>query len=300
MDDNALIWYNKVSKINGLRGIYMSFSPNQQLSLFDSFHFQSERKQRMLEDSWAKAFSDHIFLIIDEYIFAPLFSEKTNSRPNAPINVIVGALILKELTGMTDDEIVESMEFDFRFQYALHTISFENQPISDRSFSRFRSRCAAYELTTGIDLIHKCIVALSNSIDEYMKLDGSIKRMDSMMIESNIRRMGRFELLYTCLANLVKEIYKDDPSRVPDKFIHYNDSNDRNKVVYHDKETSTKDKIQKVIDDASEILKLFEDDYSEYRDYQLLLRAIGEQTSLIQMTHLSVFLKKKEIPWILQ
>ena len=256
----------------------MSFSPNQQLSLFDSFHFQSERKQRMLENSWAKAFSDHIFLNIDEYIFAPLFSEKTNSRPNAPINVIVGALILKELTGMTDDEIVESMEFDFRFQYALHTISFENQPISDRSFSRFRSRCAAYELTTGIDLIHKCIVALSNSIAEYMKLDGSIKRMDSMMIESNIRRMGRLELLYTCLANLVKEIYKDDPSRVPDKFIHYNDSNDRNKVVYHDKETSTKDKIQKVIDDASEILKLFEDDYSEYRDYQLLLRAIGEQT----------------------
>ena len=124
----------------------MSFVPNQQLSLFDSFHFLSERKKRMIEKSWAKTFSDQIFLNIDEYIFAPLFSENTNSRPNAPINVIVGALILKEITGMTDDEIVESMEFDFRFQYALHTISFENQPISDRSFSRFRSRCAAYVL----------------------------------------------------------------------------------------------------------------------------------------------------------
>ena len=256
----------------------MSFVPNQQLSLFDSFHFQSERKQRMLENSWAKAFSDHIFLNINEYIFAPLFSEHTNSRPNAPINVIVGALILKELTGMTDDEIVESMEFDFRFQYALHTISFENQPISDRSFSRFRSRCAAYELTTGVDLIHKCIVSLSDCIAEYMDLSGSIKRMDSMMIESNIRRMGRLELLYTCLSNLVKEIYKDDPARLPDKFIHYNAPNDRNKVVYHDKNTSTKEKIQIVIDDASELLKLFEDDYSDSRDYQLLLRAIGEQT----------------------
>lgn len=278
MDDNTLIWYNKVSKIIGLRGIYMSFSPNQQLSLFDSFHFQSERKQRMLENSWAKAFSDHIFLNIDEYIFAPLFSENTNSRPNAPINVIVGALILKELTGMTDDEIVESMEFDFRFQYALHTISFENQPISDRSFSRFRSRCAAYELTTGKDLIHECIVSLSKYIAEYMHLDGSIKRMDSMMIEANIRRMGRLELLYTCLSNLVKEIYRDDPLKLPDKFIHYNEANDRNKVIYHDKETSAKDKIQTVINDASELLKLFEDDYSETKDYQLLLRAIGEQT----------------------
>ena len=278
MDEKAHFWYNKASKINGLRGVHMSFVPNQQLSLFDSFHFQSERKQRMLENSWAKAFSDHIFLNINEYIFAPLFSEHTNSRPNAPINVIVGALILKELTGMTDDEIVESMEFDFRFQYALHTISFENQPISDRSFSRFRSRCAAYELTTGVDLIHKCSVSLSDCIAEYMDLSGSIKRMDSMMIESNIRRMGRLELLYTCLSNLVKEIYKDDPARLPDKFIHYNAPNDRNKVVYHDKNTSTKEKIQIVIDDASELLKLFEDDYSDSRDYQLLLRAIGEQT----------------------
>ncbi len=256
----------------------MSFVPNQQLSLFNSLHFLSERKQRMLENSWAKAFSDHIFLNIDEYIFAPLFSENTNSRPNAPINVIVGALILKELTGMTDDEIVESMEFDFRFQYALHTISFEQQPISDRSFSRFRSRCAAYELTTGIDLIHQCIISLSKYISEYMKLDGSIKRMDSMMIESNIRRMGRLELLYTCLSNLVNDIKQDGLLSLPEKYAHYHDSNDRNKVIYHDRETSTADKLQKVIDDAVELLHLSEDKYSESRDYQLLLRAISEQT----------------------
>lgn len=256
----------------------MSFVPNQQLSLFDSFHFLSERKKRMIEKSWAKTFSDQIFLNIDEYIFAPLFSENINSRPNAPINVIVGALILKEITGMTDDEIVESMEFDFRFQYALHTISFENQPISDRSFSRFRSRCAAYELLTGIDLIHECVVSISKYISEYMKVDGSIKRMDSMMIESNIRHMGRLELLYTCLANLVKTIYQDGLYKLPEKFEHYNDSDDRNKVVYHDKETSIKDKIQLIIDDASELIKLCENDYSESKDFQLLLRAIGEQT----------------------
>ena len=135
----------------------MSFVLNdhQQLSLFDSLGFLSQRKRRMLENSWAETFSSHIFTHIDEHIFAPLYSEKTNSRPNAPINVIVGALILKEFTGMTDDEIRESCEFDFRFQYALHTTSFEEQPISDRTFSRFRERCEAYELTTGEDLIRK-------------------------------------------------------------------------------------------------------------------------------------------------
>ena len=80
----------------------------------------------MLERSWAQAFSDHIFTRINEHIFAPLYSEKTNSRPNAPINVVVGALILKDFTNLTDEEITESCEFDFRYQYALHTTSFEN------------------------------------------------------------------------------------------------------------------------------------------------------------------------------
>ena len=96
----------------------MSFVLNgyQQISLFDSLGFLSERKQKILEKSWAKPFSDIIFSNIDEMIFAPLYSTKRNSRPNAPVNVIVGALILKELNGLTDDEIIEECEFDFRYQ----------------------------------------------------------------------------------------------------------------------------------------------------------------------------------------
>lgn len=278
MDINHHIWYNESNNNQHLRGVHMCFVSNQQLSLFDSLYFLSERKQRMLEKSWAKSFSDHIFLNIDEYIFAPLFSEKTNSRPNAPINVIVAALILKEITGMTDDEIMEACEFDFRFQFALHTVSFENQPISDRTFSRFRSRCAAYELTTGKDLIHECIISLSRHICEFMELDGTIKRMDSMMIESNIRRMGRLELLYTCISNLVKEIYRDDAFELPDTFKHYSEPNDRNKVIYHDKETPQSEKLQQVINDASNLLELCKDKYSETSDYQLLERAVNEQT----------------------
>lgn len=126
----------------------MSFRLNssQQISLFDKLAFLSDRKLKMLQNSWAQAFSDHVFTKIDEQMFAPLYSEKTNSRPNAPINVIVGALILKDFTGQTDDEMLESVEFDYRYQYALHTTSFSEQPLSDRTFSRFRERCAAYEL----------------------------------------------------------------------------------------------------------------------------------------------------------
>ena len=51
----------------------MSFVLNnyQQISLFDSLGFLSERKQKILDKSWAKPFSDHIFSNIDEMLFAP-------------------------------------------------------------------------------------------------------------------------------------------------------------------------------------------------------------------------------------
>ena len=140
------------------------FNDHQQLSLFDSLTFLSERKQKMLESSWAHQFSQEIFVNINEMLFAPLYSSSTNSRPNAPINVIVGAMMLAEFNGISEDEMIETMEFDFRYQYALHTTSFEKQPISDRTFSRFRERVSAYELVTGIDLVHECMVSLSDHI----------------------------------------------------------------------------------------------------------------------------------------
>ena len=232
----------------------------------------------MLEKSWAQAFSDHIFTRINEHIFTPLYSEKTNSRPNAPVNVVVGALILKDFTNLTDGEITEACEFDFRYQYALHTTSFEDQPVSERSLSRFRSRLAAYELTTGEDLLHRCFTDMAEDMRKYMEISPSIKRMDSMMIESNIRKMGRLELLYTCLSNLVKELHRDGKVELLDGLEHYAQPDDRNRVIYHEQDVPQADRLQKVIDDASQLLPKCKEEYADSEDYQLLERAILEQT----------------------
>ena len=258
----------------------MSFVSNsyQQISLFDELAFLSRRKQKMLEKSWAQTFSDHIFTRINEHIFAPLYSEKMNSRPNAPINVLVSALILKDFTSLTDEEITEACEFDFRYQYALHTTSFEDQPVSERTLSRFRSRLAAYELTTGEDLLHQCFVEMADGLRQYMEISPTIKRMDSMMIESNIRKMGRLELLYTCLSNLIKELHRDGKIELLEGLEHYADPNDRNRVVYHDQDASQAERLQKIIDDACALLPKCEEDYADSEDYQLLERAILEQT----------------------
>lgn len=134
-----------------------------------------------------------------------MYSSKA-SRPNTPVNVIVGALILKEALGNTDDELVEALMFDIRYQYALHTTSLEEQPLSDRTLSRFRARVPAYETKYDVDLIHECIVKMAKEIWEFMNISPNMQRMDSLMISANIRNPSLLELFYICVANLAKII----------------------------------------------------------------------------------------------
>ena len=213
---------------------------------------------------------------IDERPFAVLYSTK-DSRPNSPVNVNLGALIIKEFTGLSDDELLTALMFDIRFQYALHTTSFEEQPMSDRSLGRFRERCRIYEEETGIDLLKPVIVSLSKELAEMMKLDFSLRRMDSLMVASNIKKMSCLELLYTCVANLAKEMEKNG-IKLPEKLCHYTQADDRNRVIYHNRSEETADKIATVLQDAAKLKELCGTDYDESSNYELLIRVLKEQT----------------------
>ena len=257
----------------------MSFKENacQQISFTDSFSGLTAREQKALENSWAKVFADEIFPAIDEKRFSVLYSDNA-SRPNTPVNVIVGALIIKELFDYSDDEMVENLMLDFRFQYALHTTSFEEQPLSDKTLTRFRKRCYDYETLYNKDLYHDCVKDLSASIAKLMKINGKVRRMDSMMIESNIRRLSRMELIYTCISKLAVHINKRDNSALPDDLKHYLDPNDYNKVIYHQRSTDADERIRQLLTDADSLLTLCGSDYHDTTEYDLFVRCLAEQT----------------------
>lgn len=211
----------------------MSFRTNsyQQLSLTDSFSGLTSREQKALGHSWAKSFADDIFPFIEEEPFKVLYSSNA-SRPNTPVNVCIGALIIKEIFGISDDEIVENLMLDPRYQYALHTTGCEEQPLSDKTLSRFRKRCYDYESAYGTDLLHNCITGLSEKIAKMMDINPRIKRMDSMMIAANIRKLSRMELLYTCVAKLAVYLHKNNPDALLKGLEHYCDPNDYNRTFY--------------------------------------------------------------------
>lgn len=258
----------------------MSFVNNsfKQVTLDDSFLSLSKRNKKIVLKSWAKPFADIIFPAINEDRFSVLYSSNAASRPNSPTNVTIGAMIIKELFGITDEDMVESLCCDIRFQYALNTTSFQEQPLSDRTFSRLRERCYLHEMETGEDLIKQEILSLADTISKFMEINPSMKRMDSIMIASNCRKMTRLEVLYTTLAKMVQAVHRTGEDAFLSGLEHYLNEDDRNRVIYHNKSEETDTKIQQIINEAASLIKKCGEAYFELPEYQLLRRMLDDQS----------------------
>ena len=258
----------------------MSFTTNesQQLSLEDSFLNSNDRTKKFVMTSWAKGFADVIFPAINEKRFSVLYSDTKASRPNNPVNAVIGSLILKELFNLTDDELLASILCDIRFQYALNTTSFKEQPFSDRTFSRFRERLYLYTVETGVDLLHEEMEAMADVFVKYLNINPSVKRMDSLMVSSSSKKMSRLEILYSCVQNMIKTINKTGENQLLKNMEHYLNEEDRNETIYHRKNEEISSRLQQVIEDATTLIAKLGDAYFELPEYQLLRRVLLEQT----------------------
>lgn len=89
-----------------------------------------------------------------------------------------------------------------------------------------------------------------------MGINDRVRRMDSIMIASNIRFLSRMELVYTCISKLAIYISKSHPELLERNkcLLPYTDPNDYNKVFYHQRSTAMEDKIKKLLEDSDTLL----------------------------------------------
>lgn len=112
----------------------------QQMRMDDSYLRLPEHVRRLVDRSWARDFAEIVFPAINEERFAVLYSQE-GSRPNTPVNVIVGSMMLKEYFGQTEEELLMSIYCNVLYQYALHLTQEEKPPVSDRHGAGFGSGC---------------------------------------------------------------------------------------------------------------------------------------------------------------
>lgn len=173
-------------------------TPDPQLSFFNLQVALTPKLLSLLENSWAHTFRHQLFPRIPEQIFSVLYSD-IESRPNTPINILVGAEIIKAGRGLTDERLMEVIQFDIQTRYALGIDDLSTPVLDIRTIYNFRRRIREYDAETGINLIGECFKVITDEQLTKFELKVGWQRMDSTQILSNLARLNRLEL---CLATL--------------------------------------------------------------------------------------------------
>lgn len=196
----------------GERTMYRPSDP--QKPLFDAAGLLPPEKRERCEASWAGAFRRQALPILRkvEDEFADLFDPEMG-RPNRPVELVMGTLILKEMSDLTDEEALGALEYDARWWYALGRELHETH-LCQKTLHNFRQRLLEYKDPEGRPDPEKKKLAFRRVTDELIKALGvevGRQRLDSTHIVSNIALRNRLGLFVDVIRKFLGAVKSGDP-----------------------------------------------------------------------------------------
>ena len=245
----------------------------RQQSLFGPEMLLSPGLLERLRGSWAQSFRTEVFERIDETLFEALYSEK-DSRPNAPVNVLVGFEIIKAGEGWSDETLYEALSFDMRLRYALGIEDLGGElPFTLRTLYNFRGRVREYAQKTGVNLYVKVFEQVTDEQLAKYKVSTKDQRIDSTQVLSNIAQMTRLELMISVLQAGMKGLEEGEREAWAEKAQGYIEKRPH-EIVFGISKGEVEAHFQRL---GTLLVALREALASEGEAYALVMRVLREQ-----------------------
>ena len=193
---------------------------HSQPELFGLFNTLPERMKKKIKQSEEYTFYKLIFCNIKEDIFSELYSEK-KSRPNAPVNTMLSALILMHRYNWTYEELFKNIEFNILTKIALGVDCIEEMPFCPATLFNFQNRLSKHFAETGENLFEKVFDQLTEKQLKALKIKTNIQRTDSFAAASNIRNYTRLQLLVELVLRIFRVLSEEDKKRFRKQFDPY-------------------------------------------------------------------------------
>lgn len=245
-----------------------------QWPLFSSIDSLPEKQQVRLEESWAGTFYYELFSRIVEEPFAVVYSDE-DSRPNIPVNVLVGFETLKAGHGWSDEEAYDHFCFDVQVRYALGYRDLSEGHFDLRTVYNFRQRVARHMQETGENLIECAFEQVTDKQIAAFNLKTDKLRMDSTLIASNIRQTTRLQLLVEVLQRAHRMLDKGDQQRYANDFAVYLKGSS-GQYIYSIKREEYAEHLQRVGELMHELVAKLQAKYADEPAYQVLERVFKE------------------------
>jgi hypothetical protein len=258
------------------------YKPNkrhQQPLLISNVNDLPAKKRKRLEHSWAEDFYHQFFSRIDEDAFAVLYVDHP-SRPNVPINWLVGLETLKAGFGWSDEELYDHFCFDLQVRYALGIHDLNESDFELRSLYYFRERLSRYNLEHGVNLLRQAFEDITDQQLTTLQVKTGKQRMDSTQIASNILEMSRLQLLVEALQRMHRSLTESDQQRYGDILAAYLQGHS-GQYVYRIKGQEAKQAhLQQVGEVIYRLLQELRPGYAQEPAYQVLARFFADHFRL--------------------
>jgi hypothetical protein len=230
--------------------------------------------KKRLEASWAGTFYREIFVRLDETPFAVLYSDEA-SRPNIPINVLVGLETLKAGFGWSDEEMDENFCFDLQVRYALGYRQLGEGHFELRTMYNFRQRLSEHMQTTGEDLLAQAFAQVTDEQVVAFSLKTTKLRMDSTQIASNIRQYSRLQLLVEVLQRVHRDLSAVDQQTYAPEFAAYLKGSS-GQYIYRVKPEAYASHVEQIGQMMHKLVTALAPTYADRPSYQMLVRVFNE------------------------
>jgi hypothetical protein len=230
-----------------------------------------EKHQQRLDQSWAGVFYRETFCRLQEEAFAVLYDAQP-SRPNIPVNVLVGLETLKAGFGWSDEELYDHYVFDLQVRYAVGYRDLQDGEFDLRTLYNFRQRLSRYNQEHGINLLVQAFEAITDQQISALNVQTRIQRMDSTQIASNMMDMSRLQLLVEAFQRLYRILSAADQEKYGEMFAPYLKGSSGQYTYRIKGKEETHRSIQQVGESMDQVLRELHDRYSSEPVFQVFQR----------------------------
>jgi hypothetical protein len=169
--------------------------------MFNPFRYLGQKRKKLLEDSWAGVFRDHVRPVLPVHLLADHFDEDTG-RPTNELVAMMGTMILQQMHDLTDEETVNQFAFNIQWHYALDITGTSDKDayVCPKSIWTIRHIMSEH------DLYQPVFEEVADHLAKVFEVDSSLQRLDSVHIFSNMRHLGRIGIFVKTIQKFLTNL----------------------------------------------------------------------------------------------
>jgi hypothetical protein len=259
----------------------ITVNDHQTERLFDPWNHLGPKRRKLLDESWSGVFRKYLLEKLPVYKVARHFDE-TMGRPSKELYTAIGALMLQQFHDLSDPEVSMALAFNEQWHYALDITdeSDASKYISERTLRTYRRILIREGLA--------CVLfeTLTDSLIKVFDMDTAKQRLDSTLIQSNMRKLGRIRIFAATIRKFLKKLKRAQPElfntllepELCDRYLAKESEGCFSRV----KPSEASRTLDELAHDLLHLVELFSshDTVSSLSEYKLLERVLREQCQI--------------------